>query len=162
MSNTGFPGRIPIKKMIMHVYPDYFEHLLSLTWFHQPIKTNLSPKRSHRPLHQKLVPIPLAVYVDVNSHGRFEIHNKVHNKFTKTWNRRRHTIYQDYTAKKSHSANQCFSESVYQSGSPKSLINHSVSGSACQPPDSRGNQVTSHSVSQWISWQVLGKSASLL
>ena len=103
----------------MHVYPDYFEHLLSLTWFHQPIKTNLSPKRSHRPLHQKLVSIPLAVYVDVNSHGRFEIHNKVHNKFTVQRNEIEADIQSIETIQLRQSANQCFNESVYQSRSPK-------------------------------------------
>ncbi|CAH3183424.1 unnamed protein product [Porites lobata] len=39
VSNTGFPGRIPIKKMIMHVYPDCFARLLSLTWV-PPINQN--------------------------------------------------------------------------------------------------------------------------
>ena len=152
----------------MHVYPHCFARLLSLTWVASTNQNKFVTHTIHRSLHQKLMPIPLVVYVDGNSHGRFEIHNKVHNKFTKKWNRSRHTICRDYTANTSHSANQCFNELVYQSGSPKSLTNHSVSKSACQPPDSRGRQFTSHSVSQWISqwvrlsapsqyrWQVLG------
>ena len=67
----------------MYVYPDCFARLLSLTWELSTNQNNcLSPIRSHRPLHQKLVPIPLAVYGDANRYGRFEIHNKVHNKLT--------------------------------------------------------------------------------
>ena len=65
------------------------------------------------------MPIPLAVYVDVNSHGRFEIHNKVHNKFTVQRNEIEADIQSIETIQLRQSANQCFNESVYQSRSPK-------------------------------------------
>ena len=58
------------------------------------------------------MPIPLAVYVDVNSHGRFEIHNKVQNKFTVQRNEIEADIQSIETIQLRQSANQCFNESV--------------------------------------------------
>ena len=67
----------------MYAYPDFFARLLSLTWVPLTNQNKFVAHTINKSLHQKLVPIPLAVYVDFNSHGRFEIHNNVHNKFTK-------------------------------------------------------------------------------
>ena len=65
------------------------------------------------------MPIPLAVYGDTNRYGRFEIHNKVHNKFTVQRNEIEADIQSIETIELRQSANQCFNELVYQSRSPK-------------------------------------------
>ena len=146
MWNTGFTRRKPNITGDNACLPRLLCALLSLTWEPSTNQNNcLSPIRSHRPLHQKLVPIPLAVYGDANRRGRSEIHNKLHNKLTKKWTTSRHTIYQDYTEKTSYSANQCFNKSVYQSGTlsqsaSQQQNNQSTVSQLFSPLDSRGGQ----------------------